>query len=96
MAASEWQVSDEQKPLIEFPCRFPIKVMGPREDDFVTVIASLLGSMTERFNPADIEMRPSRTGKYLGLTCKVWVKSQEELDEVYRTLSSHPMVSVVL
>jgi putative lipoic acid-binding regulatory protein len=43
-----------------------------------------------------MEMRPSRNGNYLGLTVTVWVTSREQLDDLYRALTSHPMVKVVL
>jgi putative lipoic acid-binding regulatory protein len=39
---------------------------------------------------------PSKGAKYLGVTLSVWVTSREQLDELYRTLSTHPMVKVVL
>jgi putative lipoic acid-binding regulatory protein len=40
--------------------------------------------------------RSSSAGKYLGLTLTVKATSREQLDELYRTLSTHPMVKVVL
>jgi putative lipoic acid-binding regulatory protein len=48
------------------------------------------------FDLATIERRPSKGGKYLGLTLTVTATSREQLDELYRTLSTHPMVRVVL
>jgi uncharacterized protein len=48
------------------------------------------------FDAATIEHRPSKAGNYLGLTLSVYVTSREQLDELYRTLTSHPMVKVVL
>jgi putative lipoic acid-binding regulatory protein len=43
-----------------------------------------------------VERRPSRAGNYLGLTITVTATSREQLDELYRTLSTHPLVKVVL
>lgn len=86
----------EKKSLIEFPCRFPIKVMGANVDTFAQTIATLVTKLDPSFDPASMKMRPSRSGNYLGLTCEVHVTSQDELDEVYRTLSTHPMVSMVV
>ena len=48
------------------------------------------------FDVSTIEQRPSKNGNYLGLTVTVRVTSREQLDELYRTLSTHPLVSVVL
>jgi hypothetical protein len=53
-----------------------------------------------RFDPAfdaqTVEARPSKGNNYLGLTLTVTATSREQLDELYRTLSTHPMVKVVL
>ena len=43
-----------------------------------------------------IELRPSKAGNYLGVTVTITATSREQLDELYRTLSSHPLVKVVL
>jgi len=48
------------------------------------------------FDASTVERRPSKAGNYLGLTLTVTATSREQLDELYRTLSSHPMVKVVL
>ncbi len=84
------------KSLIEFPCLFPIKVMGKNEPDFAQSISDLLLQKNSGFKPEDIEMRPSSGKRYIGLTVKVWVNNQTELDEIYQSLTQHPMVQVVL
>jgi putative lipoic acid-binding regulatory protein len=57
-------------------------------------------TVARHFDPdldaSTIERRPSSSGKYLGLTITVNATSRTQLDELYRTLSSHPMVKVVL
>lgn len=85
-----------QESLIEFPCHFPIKVMGKNVPEFSQVICDLLIQMNPGFEPAGVEMRPSSKGNYLSLTCKVRVENQNQLDDIYRALSGHPLVSVVL
>jgi putative lipoic acid-binding regulatory protein len=82
--------------LIEYPCVFPIKVMGLKVDGFVHAITHVAEQFDPRFDAARIELRPSSSGKYLGLTLHINATSREQLDELYRTLSSHPMVKVVL
>lgn len=88
--------SDKKESLIEFPCHFPIKVMGLSHADFESTVFNLITQLSQTFDQTSAESKPSRTGKYTSLTCQVWVTNQDELDEVYRTLSTHPMVSVVL
>jgi putative lipoic acid-binding regulatory protein len=82
--------------LIEYPSRFPIKVMGARVDGFVTAITHVARQFDPTFDAATVELRESKGGKYLGVTITITATSREQLDELYRTLSSHPMVKVVL
>ena len=96
--------SDQGKPgdippaesLIEYPSHFPIKVMGVMQDGFAEAIVTLVQGFDPDFHAGKMEMRPSAKGNYLGLTVTVWVTSREQLDELYRALTSHPMVKVVL
>jgi putative lipoic acid-binding regulatory protein len=82
--------------LIEYPSRFPIKVMGAQVEGFVEAIAHVARQFDPDFDAATIEQRPSKGGNYLGLTLTITATSRAQLDELYRTLSTHPMVKVVL
>ncbi len=82
--------------LIEYPSAFPIKVMGAQVDGFEDAILAVALQFDPALDPSSIERRPSKGGKYLGLTLTVTATSREQLDELYRTLSTHPMVKVVL
>jgi uncharacterized protein len=85
-----------EQSLIEYPCHFPIKVMGLNVDGYVTAMTHVARSFDPGFDAATLELRPSKAGNYLGLTLSVYVTSREQLDELYRTLSTHPLVKVVL
>lgn len=85
-----------EQSLIEYPCRFPIKVMGANVEGFVAAMVHVARCFEPAFDEDTIEHRPSRSGNYLGLTLSVYVTSREQLDELYRTLTSHPMVKIVL
>ena len=82
--------------LIQYPCDFPIKVMGKATTEFLPAVIHVAKQFDPDFQETSIEERPSRDGNYLGLTITVHVTSREQLDEIYRTLSTHPLVSVVL
>ena len=82
--------------LIEYPSSFPIKVMGANVDGFVHAVTEVARRFDPTFDAATVEMRPSSGGKYLGVTVTITATSREQLDELYRTLSTHPMVKVVL
>ena len=85
-----------EQSLIEYPSAFPIKVMGVRADGFVEAVVDIARRFDPDFDPATVETRSSRAGNYLGVTITITATSREQLDELYRTLSTHPMVKVVL
>jgi putative lipoic acid-binding regulatory protein len=82
--------------LIDYPSRFPIKVMGAKVDGFVHAITTIARQFDPDFDASTVELRDSRAGNYLGITITVNATSREQLDELYRALSTHPMVKVVL
>ena len=82
--------------LIEYPSLFPIKVMGLKADGMVHAITQTARQFDPAFDASTIELRESKAGNYLGVTITVMATSREQLDDLYRALSSHPMVKVVL
>ncbi|MCB1926648.1 MAG: DUF493 family protein [Rhodocyclaceae bacterium] len=86
----------QSESLIEFPSDFPIKIMGVRSDDFAQLVLEVVLRHDPDFDGGTMEMRPSRKGSYLSLTCTVRATSQRQLDALYRELSAHPLVKVVL
>ena len=82
--------------LLEFPCDFPLKIMGANDAGFAQAIATVVISHAPDFDVATMEMRPSKAGNYLSLTCTVRAVSQAQLDALYRELTAHPAVKVVL
>ncbi len=82
--------------LIEYPCDFPIKVFGSAHPDFVNAITQVVQAHSPTFTSDNIESRSSSAAKYTSLTCTVHITSREQLDDLYRDLSSHPMVKMVL
>ena len=89
-------VESRKESLIEYPCSFPIKVMGARVDGFAETMAALAKEFDPSFDPATIEMRPSKAGNYLSVTLTIHATSREQLDNMYLALTSHPMVKVAL
>lgn len=87
-------MADEE--LIQFPCEFPVKIMGLSTDDFAPTMVAVVRRHAADFDPATLEMRPSSGGKYLGLTCTIRATSREQLDALYRELSAHPLAKYVL
>lgn len=82
--------------LIEYPSVFPIKVMGAMVDGFADAMCQVALQFDPGFDAHTIELRPSKGGNYLGVTLNITATSREQLDALYRTLTSHPMVKIVL
>ena len=85
-----------ERSLIDYPSPFPFKVLGANGDGFVHALTDIARRFDPGFDAATVELRPSRGNKYLGVTLTVTATSREQLDELYRMLSTHPMVRVVL
>jgi putative lipoic acid-binding regulatory protein len=83
-------------PLIDFPCTFPIKVMGEMHADFSATMVTVIQTLVPTFTADHVIMRASSAGKYISLTCSVYVSSQDQLDDIYRLLSAHPLVKFAL
>jgi putative lipoic acid-binding regulatory protein len=90
-------IDDRSEPsLIAYPSPFPIKVMGARVEGFAEAVVAVARQFDPEFDASSVESRLSKGGNYLGLTITVTATSRAQLDELYRTLSTHPLVKVVL
>ncbi len=81
---------------LKFPCEFPIKIMGRTQDGFAQAVVAVVRRHAPDFDPATLEMRSSRAGNYLSVTATINATSRAQLDDLYRDLTSHPMVTMVL
>ena len=77
-------------PLLQFPCEFPMKVVGQRTDDFAQQIVAIIEKHAPDFNASEVEMKVSGKGFLVNAT------SQDMLDDLYRSLTAHPLVKFVL
>ena len=85
-----------EQSLIQYPSKFPIKVMGVNVDGYGEAIARIAVQFDPTFDASTIEVRASSGNKYLGVTITITATSREQLDELYRTLTTHPLVRTVL
>jgi putative lipoic acid-binding regulatory protein len=86
----------EPDTLLEFPCDFPLKIMGATREGFAQAIVDVVLKHAPDFDAASVEMRPSKAGNYLSLTCTIRATSKPQLDALYRELTGHPWVKIVL
>ena len=86
----------DQESLIDFPCRFPIKVMGRKETDFEAHVLQIISAHVDDIAADDIAIQASKNGTYLSVTVTVDTHSQDHLDRIYRTLTASDRVLYVL
>ena len=82
--------------LIEYPCEFPLKIFGKQQDGLAQAVLEVVCKHDPGFVAASMEMRASKTARYISLTCTIRATSREQLDAVYQELCDHPMVVMVL
>ena len=80
----------------EFPTDFPIKVMGRRVEGFAQAVVDVVKVHAPDFDASTLEMRTSKDGNYLSVTATIRATSRAQLDDLYRALTSHPLVKIVL
>lgn len=85
-----------EESLIEYPCDFPIKVMGKQHEELTAQLVEVVRLHDPEFDPETVETRSSSGGNYVGLTFTVKATSREQLDALYQALTSHELVKVVL
>ena len=85
-------MSDEQQPpesalaLLEYPNRYPLKVLGKPSDDFEAVVLALVRARCPQAEHIEVSRRNSKGGKYIALTLTFTVYTQQQLEEIYQDL----------
>ena len=85
-----------EETLFEFPCDFPLKIMGKAEEALAQAVLEIVTRHAPDFDGSTMEMRASSGGTYVSLTCTVNATSKAQLDALYMALTAHPLVKVVL
>ncbi len=81
---------------MEFPCIFPVKVMGANQEDFERLVIEVIQKHASLAGEGQVISRPSRNGRFVSITVHVWAESQAQLDALYRELSAHERVLMML
>ncbi|HPF59501.1 MAG TPA: DUF493 domain-containing protein [Candidatus Competibacteraceae bacterium] len=82
--------------LLQFPCDFPIKIMGTGGSDFRPLVVELVRLHAPDLDENRITLRDSSRGRYQAVTIVVRARNRGQLDAIYQDLSGHPRVAVVL
>ncbi len=82
--------------LFGFPCAFPLKIIGQTDAGLPEAVLEVVQRHAPDFSGATMEIRVSSAGKFLSLTCTINAVSRHQLDALYRELSGHRLVKLVL
>ncbi len=93
---AEMPVIPHDQSLVEYPCDFPLKIFGEQHPELAQNVLAVVLKHAPDFEASSMEMRASRTARYLSLTCTVRATSRAQLDAMYQELCDHPLVKMVL
>lgn len=89
-------VSDPSVPRIEFPCRYPVKVMGENHSDFAALVVAVGQRHAPELDVDAVSERPSRNGRWLAVTLVIEARSEEQLQALHEDLKATGRVTLVL
>ncbi len=88
--------NEERTTLLEFPCRFPIKAMGRKSDDFEELVGAIILQHAELIEGESLTVTPSKAGNFISVTAVVEARSQQQLDTIYQALTDCDKVLMAL
>lgn len=89
-------MADGEAPRIEFPCRYPVKVMGAHDDDFVDLVTEVARRHAPELAADDVAVRTSRTGRWVSVTVTIRATGEEQLRALFEDLKATGRVTMVL
>ena len=90
------ETDTRERPSLEFPCAFPIKIMGLAEEDFSALVEEIIRRHVPEPDHTGISSRLSRRGRYIAVTVSITARSRAQLDAIYRELTAHESILTVL
>ena len=86
----------EDQELLEFPCEFPVKIMGRDTDAFRAAAVGIVETHAGPVSEAAVRSRASRDGNFHALTITIRATSRAQLDSIYSALSAHEDIIMAL
>lgn len=89
-------MTEPEAPKIEFPCAYPIKVVGDGKDDFREMVLNVLVEFCGPVDDGAVTVRPSRTGKFCSVTVTITATGERQLQAIHEALKATGRVQMVL
>ena len=96
MKTKPYMKDPEQETLFEFPCQFPIKVMGKAIDEFEQEVIQIMQRHIAEFEETSIKRRDSAKSNYAALTITITATSRKQLDAIYMDLTASELVIMAI
>lgn len=85
-----------EESVIDFPCEFPVKMMGHNSPEFRTTARALIEKHAGEINDSAVQESLSRNERFVSVTITITATSQQQLDDIYQDVSSHDDVLMAL
>ena len=86
----------DEESLLQFPCDFPLKIMGGGSPDFRQLVVDLVSRHAPDLDETRVSVRDSHAGRYQSVTVVINARDRAQLDALYVELSGHPRITMVL
>lgn len=86
----------KESPKIEYPCDYPIKVLGDSGIDLYTLVMTVMESYSPGFNKSKTTVKDSKNGTYQAITVTITATSAEQIQSLFDDLKVNPLVKIVL
>ena len=87
---------NSEESLLEFPCEFPIKVMGKSDDNFDALVVEIVRRHSPDLREGAVKSRFSREGNFVSVTVTIQAQSRRQLDNIYMELTANKRVLMAL
>ena len=88
--------SEATPPKIEFPCLYPIKIIGRAVPDFQLTVVAAVERHTGDIDKSLIKSRPSKQNNYISVTVTIAATGEDQLRNIFADLKALDCVKLVL
>ena len=85
-----------QAPKIEFPCHYPIKVIGDAGDGFADLVIDIVRRHAPDLDVTTLAMRDSSNGRFVSVQLAIRATGVEQLQAIHLDLRASGRVHMVL
>lgn len=87
-------MSEQDKPLIEFPTRYTLKALGPAAEDFAQLVHDIVSKHAPDCEQPD--SRPSSKGRFVSINVTFTAVSLDQLAAIHSELKASGRVTMMM